>query len=74
MLPVMRRLAITYKAGPSSNLGSAPQGGSTTEPTAIKKMELDLSIYSWMIVWMAIKQKIVCIPTQNCVLYRETEY
>jgi hypothetical protein len=28
------------KAGPNSNLGSAPQGGSPTEPTVMKKMEL----------------------------------
>ncbi len=33
-------------AGPSSNLGLAPQGGFPTEPTAMKKMELGLSVYS----------------------------
>jgi hypothetical protein len=34
------------KAGPNSNLGSAPQGGSPTEPTVMKKMELGFSVYS----------------------------
>jgi hypothetical protein len=33
------RAPACCKAGPSLNLGSAPQGGSPTEPTAMKKME-----------------------------------
>ena len=36
------RAQACCKAGPSSNLGSAPQaqGGSPSEPTAMKKMEM----------------------------------
>jgi hypothetical protein len=37
------RAPACCKAGPSWNPGSAPQGGSPTEPTAMKKMEMGLS-------------------------------
>ncbi len=41
------------KAGPSSNLGSAPQGGSAHWACSYEDMEKGLNeCYEWMIVWM----------------------
>ncbi len=58
------------KAGRNSNLGSAPQGGSPTEPTVMKKMELGLSVYSWMNVWMDIIKKCMHSYTKMCLIPR----
>ncbi len=51
------RAPACCKAGPSSNLGSAsaPQRGSPTEPTAMKKMEMP-KIISYLTV-MKIEEK-----------------
>ncbi len=71
MLSVESRLAVRQRQA-RVRISAGTPGRFPTEPIAMKKMEFGLS--SWMIVWMAIIQKNVCISTQKCVLYREPEY